>query len=85
MTRQTMGGGAACCEVECVAPDTGAAAAHGGLAERLAAAWALFRRMLRVRREREHLARLDESQLLDLGITSEARRRELARPFWDIP
>ena len=33
-------------------------------------------------RQRRHLANLSPEQLLDVGITSEAARTEIAKPFW---
>ncbi len=49
---------------------------------RAALAWA--RRALRVAGQRRELAALEARQMADLGLTEEARRAELARPFWDI-
>lgn len=41
--------------------------------------------ILKVWSERRSLARLDESRLADLGITSATAAREAARPIWDLP
>ena len=38
---------------------------------------------LDVARERRALARLDDRQLADIGITRNAADAEAARPFWD--
>lgn len=46
--------------------------------------WQRLVRMRRVAAERRDLAQLDEMQLRDMGISAEAQRRELRRPFWDI-
>jgi uncharacterized protein YjiS (DUF1127 family) len=47
-------------------------------------AYGVLRRTWRVRQERHELAELSEAQLRDMGISTEAQRRELRRPFWDI-
>ncbi len=36
-------------------------------------------------RQRRALARLNDAQLRDIGITAEAALSEAARPIWDIP
>ncbi len=41
--------------------------------------------MFRVWSERRALARMDESRLADLGLTSAEAAREAARPIWDLP
>lgn len=38
---------------------------------------------LEVARQRHALARLDDRQLADIGITRDAADAEAARPFWD--
>lgn len=43
-----------------------------------------LRRWLQVAGERRHLARLDEAQLRDIGLTRADARRESVRPFWDF-
>ncbi|EKV28719.1 hypothetical protein C882_0931 [Caenispirillum salinarum AK4] len=62
----------------------GATGRNSGLAAWAGIAWARFRRMRAAAAQRRELAALDEVQMRDLGITTEARRRELRRPFWDI-
>ncbi|MGV6848684.1 MAG: DUF1127 domain-containing protein [Marinibacterium sp.] len=36
-------------------------------------------------RQRQHLARLDDIALKDLGLTRHQAESEAARPFWDVP
>lgn len=38
-----------------------------------------------LRRQRQHLARLDDCRLRDIGLSPEEARREAGRPFWDAP
>ena len=39
----------------------------------------------RVWRERQHLLRLDASQLDDIGLNRDQAAAEAARPIWDAP
>ncbi|WP_170161971.1 DUF1127 domain-containing protein [Paracoccus siganidrum] len=41
--------------------------------------------MFDVRRTRIELARLDDSQLHDIGLTRDQVQAELERPVWDVP
>ncbi|WP_404380023.1 DUF1127 domain-containing protein [Caenispirillum salinarum] len=72
------------CGVEQQTRTPGATGSRAGLAAWARAAWARLRQMRAAAAQRRELAALDEIQLRDLGITTEARRRELRRPFWDI-
>ncbi|MCV6586020.1 MAG: DUF1127 domain-containing protein [Marinibacterium sp.] len=47
---------------------------HASLAE-LFALW----------RQRQHLRRLDDDALADIGLTRQDAEREAARPVWDAP
>lgn len=47
--------------------------------------FARFDLALTARRQRRQLARLDHSQLADLGITADQAQQEAARSFWDVP
>lgn len=49
-----------------------------GLMARLRTAFA-------VRRQRSHLARLEQHELRDIGLSEEAAAAEAHRPFWDVP
>ena len=40
---------------------------------------------LALRRQRQRLALLDKSQLLDIGLTADAAIAESRRPIWDAP
>lgn len=40
---------------------------------------------LAARRQRHHLARLDDAALKDIGISRFDARRESRRPAWDVP
>ncbi len=40
---------------------------------------------LTLRRERQHLARLEPHLLADIGLTDRTAAREAARPVWDAP
>lgn len=40
---------------------------------------------VRVSAERRALAALPAERLKDIGLTEAERRREVARPFWDLP
>ncbi len=40
---------------------------------------------LRTRRERAHLAALDDHLLTDIGLSREDARAEAALPLWDVP
>ena len=44
-----------------------------------------FALMIKVWSERRALARLDESRLEDLGLSSAKAAQETARPIWDLP
>ena len=44
-----------------------------------------FALMIKVWGERRALARLDESRLEDLGLSSAKAAQETARPIWDLP
>jgi uncharacterized protein YjiS (DUF1127 family) len=46
-------------------------------------AWLLA--CLALRRQRLHLAELDERQLRDIGVTPDQMRAEANRPIWDVP
>ncbi len=51
--------------------------------EPAAAGWpGLVARWIRRRRQRRHLATLEDRLLQDIGITAEQARREIAKPFW---
>lgn len=39
----------------------------------------------RIWRERQHLLRLDASQLHDIGLNRDQAVAEAARPIWDVP
>lgn len=41
--------------------------------------------LLAVRRTRNDLARLTDTQLADIGLTRDAVETELQRPVWDVP
>ena len=36
-------------------------------------------------RQRQHLSRLDDAALADIGISRHDARSEAARPLWDVP
>ncbi|MBL4926702.1 DUF1127 domain-containing protein [Fuscibacter oryzae] len=40
---------------------------------------------LALHRQRQHLARLDDAMLKDIGLTREAAQHEAQRPIWDAP
>jgi uncharacterized protein YjiS (DUF1127 family) len=40
---------------------------------------------LSLQRQRRHLARLDDAQLADIGLTRAQAEKEAARPLWDAP
>jgi uncharacterized protein YjiS (DUF1127 family) len=40
---------------------------------------------LSLHRQRNRLAKLDDAQLDDIGITRAQANKEAARPFWDAP
>lgn len=42
-------------------------------------------KILAVRRQRRHLATLDDAALKDLGLTEADVRAEVKRPAWDVP
>ena len=42
-------------------------------------------RMIAVRRQRHHLARLSDHQLRDIGVTRHEAQVEANRPSWDVP
>ena len=42
-------------------------------------------RAAQIRRQRKALARLDDAQLADIGLSRAQARAEGARPFWDVP
>ena len=46
-------------------------------------AW--LRTALALRRQRLHLAALDEAQLRDIGLSADQARAEAKRPVWDVP
>jgi uncharacterized protein YjiS (DUF1127 family) len=48
----------------------------------VAAAWVLFARWIERTRQRNALARLDDHQLRDIGITRLDAVRECEKPFW---
>jgi uncharacterized protein YjiS (DUF1127 family) len=48
----------------------------------LAAAWMLFATWIERTRQRDALARLNDHQLRDLGITRVEAARECEKPFW---
>lgn len=50
---------------------------------RSARAWIL--RAFEAHRERRALARLDASQLKDIGLHAHEMHRETLRPIWDLP
>ena len=54
----------------------------GSRYEQLAQAARYLRAWITVSRERAHLARLDASQLEDLGLTQRQAWLESERPFW---
>ncbi len=53
-----------------------------GTLDRLARRIALA---LTARHQRQHLARLDDAALADIGLSRRAARAEAARPVWDVP
>lgn len=60
----------------------------GSLRPAAAPARGLLRRIrlwIRVAGERRALAELDARALRDIGLSREDARREIARPFWDLP
>ncbi len=36
-------------------------------------------------RQRQHLSRLDDAALADIGFSRDEARSEAARPLWDVP
>lgn len=52
------------------------------LLDGLQAEWRIVRLQLARQRTRRVLARLDERQLLDVGVTRAGAMREAAKPFW---
>lgn len=56
-----------------------------GLGARLRGLWRHAMRMRAAAAERRALADLDDRMLRDIGLSDQSRRREMARPFWDIP
>jgi uncharacterized protein YjiS (DUF1127 family) len=44
-----------------------------------------LRLALAARRQRRHLARLDDDALADIGLTRREAMAESARPIWDVP
>ena len=55
--------------------------ARGTLADLLA----LVQFGLVARRQRQHLASLDDRALADIGLTRDEATTEAARPLWDVP
>ncbi|MFN6979925.1 MAG: DUF1127 domain-containing protein [Gemmobacter sp.] len=51
----------------------------------IAALWSTVRAALALRRQRDHLARLDDRLLADIGLTREAALCEARRRLWDVP
>ncbi|MFQ5623518.1 MAG: DUF1127 domain-containing protein [Paracoccaceae bacterium] len=47
--------------------------------------WPLLARWADVRRQRAHLAALDDGALNDIGVTRKQARREARKPFWMMP
>ncbi|MEJ6391295.1 DUF1127 domain-containing protein [Gymnodinialimonas ulvae] len=45
----------------------------------------VFRRMIAVWRQRQHLNRLDAHMRCDVGLSGAEVRREVGRPIWDAP
>lgn len=41
--------------------------------------------LMAVRRSRNELSHLTDTQLLDIGLTRDAAEAELQRPIWDVP
>lgn len=54
----------------------------GGIAARIANT---LRLGLAARRQRAHLARLDDHSLRDIGLSRADALAEAARPVWDVP
>lgn len=44
-----------------------------------------FFALLGLRRQRRALAKLDASQLADIGVSDAEAAQEAARPVWDVP
>ncbi|WP_083649459.1 DUF1127 domain-containing protein [Salaquimonas pukyongi] len=64
--------------------ETGYMTGDRSVLSRRIAGWAMwFQGRIAKRRSRRALARLDGRLLADVGITPEARQRELSRSFWD--
>lgn len=47
--------------------------------------FARLRTALALRRQRKHLAEMDETTLADIGLTRDQALAEAARPVWDVP
>ncbi|SDE50736.1 DUF1127 domain-containing protein [Limimaricola pyoseonensis] len=47
--------------------------------------WPRLRDLLALRRQRNHLARLDDHLLNDIGLTRHQAMMEAERPAWDVP
>ena len=45
----------------------------------------MIRTVLAVRHQRATLAKLDDSALLDLGLSRKDVQAEIRRPLWDVP
>jgi len=52
---------------------------------RTAAIWQWLQRAKDVHLQRRRLARLNDRQLHDIGITRADAQHEASRPFWDFP
>lgn len=57
-------------------------AAHS---RRRVSGWSRFADLLTVRRQRNHLAALDDHLLRDIGLTRYEAEVEAGRPVWDAP
>lgn len=60
------------------APHGARAAAAGGVLPRIA-------RVLATYQQRQKLAKLDDEQLADIGLTRAEAVAEARRPLWDVP
>ncbi|MGJ8585115.1 MAG: DUF1127 domain-containing protein [Marinosulfonomonas sp.] len=47
--------------------------------------WTQLRLVMTARRQRNALAKLDKSALMDLGLSQAEVDAELSRPLWDVP
>ncbi len=47
--------------------------------------WATLQKFDALRRQRTHLAMLDDAALHDIGLTREDAQTEARRPVWDAP